>query len=144
MIDRDQGQIPRQGVSLGEGQADHDPADQAGAGGRRHGVEVGGREIARRLGLSQGQGAQVVDGLDVGAGGDFRHHAAIDGVLDDLGMDQVAQHARAGRVTTDDGDGGFIAGGFDAEDGQRLHPFSKDPEKAIVKPFALPAYPHMA
>ncbi len=38
MVDRDQGQVTRQGKALGKAQAHHDAADQARAGGGGDGI----------------------------------------------------------------------------------------------------------
>jgi hypothetical protein len=51
--------------------------------------------------------------LQMSAGRDLRHHAAEAGVQVGLRRDHVGQH---GRLVGEDGSGGFVAGGFDAEE----------------------------
>ncbi len=52
----------------------------------------------------------------MGAGGDFRHHAAEGRVLADLAEDDIGQNLRPAVVGAfDHRGGGFVAGGFDAE-----------------------------
>jgi hypothetical protein len=54
-----------------------------------------------------------VDGLDVGAAGDLRDHAAVDAMDVDLGVNDVRKN---GPAVLDDGRGGLVAGRLDAED----------------------------
>ena len=46
-------------------------------------------------------------------GGQFRHHATITGMDFDLTVDGMGEHTAAAGI---DGDAGFVAGGFDAQD----------------------------
>jgi hypothetical protein len=74
------------------------------------GVDVGEAEVGGGEGFfHNGQ-----DVLDMSPAGDFRDDAAISGVEIGLGGDDVAGDDGA---VNDDGGGGFVAGGFDAEDG---------------------------
>jgi len=70
------------------------------------------REWGGLRGLAKGLGDGFVDGGDVFAGGDFGDDAAVLTVSVDLGGDDAAEDLPA----SDDGDGGFIAAGFDGED----------------------------
>ncbi len=98
---------------LGGGQPDDDAADEAGTGGRRDAVEIVELD-GRRL---QGARHEAIHHVNVGAGGDFRHHAPIGGVRRDLAQDLVGQDGAAALlIERHDGGGGFVAGGFEAED----------------------------
>ena len=62
-------------------------------------------------------GDDVIERLDMGAGGDFRHHAAKGRVLADLRQHDIGQNpARAGGGALHHGRGGLVAGRLDAED----------------------------
>ena len=118
MIDRDERTGRRKGQSLGGGQADDDAADQAGSGRRRHAVELADRHF-RAL---QGLGDDGVDGIDMGAGRDFRHDAAIDGMLLRLRQDHVGQDMSASVGQALDHRGGrFVASGLDAENAHEVN-----------------------
>ena len=60
------------GQSLARQQRDHHPADQSGAGGGGDGVDLADRDIR----LGQHRTDQPGQDVDMGAGGDFRHHPA--------------------------------------------------------------------
>ena len=96
MIDRDQRLAGRQRQALAGEQRDHHAADQAGAGGRGDGVDVGDG----LAGLVQHLPDEVGQDLDMGAGGDLRDHAAerpVRLILADDGLRQdlpVARHQR--------------------------------------------------
>ena len=67
-----------------------------------------------------GQGVldQPVDALEMGARGDFRHHAAETAMLGQLAIDQVGQNPAARRAAggwrLDDGHGRFVAARFNS------------------------------
>src|SRR3954469_23789211 len=65
------------------------------------------------IGLLQRFAEDGEDIFDVGAAGDFWDDAAVDGVEMGLRGNDVAEDRAA---VLDDGGGGFVAGGFDAED----------------------------
>jgi len=97
---------------LGGGEAHDHAADQAGAGGGRHAVEVreGDTGVGHRL------GDDLVEPFDMGACGDLRHHAAECGVLVDLRQHHVGQNpSRPFAGTLDHRGCGLVAGGFDTE-----------------------------
>ena len=65
-------------------------------------------------------GDDGIERLDVGAGGDFRHHAAERGMFADLRKNNVRQNAALSvHISLHHGGGRFVAGGFDAEDDHR-------------------------
>ena len=102
---------------LGGGEPDDHAADQAGSGGGGDPVERS--KIA--LGLRHRLRDQKVEHLDMGAGGDFRHHAAKGGVLVGLRQNDIRQNAPApGRIALDDRGRGLVAGRFDAQHDHRL------------------------
>ena len=77
------------------------------------------RSASVSCGLAQGGSGQPVEMADVGAGGDLRHHPAIGAMLGNLRKQLIGQHnSPTVGVTTDDGCGGFVAGGFKTEHGQ--------------------------
>ena len=88
MVDRHQRQAAAHGHALGIAEPDHHPADQTGPGRRRHPVE-GGPVAA---GLDKGAFDHAVDGLDMAARRDFRHHPAIGCMVVDLAVDHRGQH----------------------------------------------------
>ena len=62
-------------------------------------------------------GDDVVEGLDMGASGDLRHHAAEGGVLADLREHDIGENPALGLIGPfDHGGGGLITGRLDAED----------------------------
>ena len=108
MVDADEGQIVRQGDRLGGADADDDAADQARSGRRRHRRQVGEAEAGLRHGLAD----QPVEMVEMGAGGDFRHHAAELPVLGDLRQHALGLHLAVG---IDQRHGRFVAAGFEPE-----------------------------
>ena len=108
MVDREKRQFPRQGDRLSRHHPDDDAADQAGpprGGDPRQIVEAD-------PGLPEGVGDQLVQMVEMRAGGDFRHDAAIGLVQADLAQDQVRPDAPVG---IDDRGGGFVAACLDSE-----------------------------
>ncbi len=105
VVDGDQRHSQPEGGGLGEGHPHQQGPDQAGGVSDRYGVNV-------RLGnarLPEGLVRQAGDGLHMLAGGNFRHHAAINGVHVRRGGDDGGQHRPA---VLNDGGGSLIAGGF--------------------------------
>ena len=116
MVDRDQRLVVHKRDCLGHGQSDDHAADQARSGGRGNAVERGERQLR----LVHRLGDDGIERLDMGAGGDFRHHAAERGMLADLRKNDVRQDAALSfRIPLHHGGGGFVAGRFDAEDDHR-------------------------
>ena len=113
MVDGDQRLSGCHGDGLGRHQPDDDPADEAGACGGGHCVDV----IEADAGFRHGFGHDPVQHGDMGAGGDFRHHAAEFGVLVNLRADDVGEDFRRLRPAHNGG-GGFVAAGFDAKNCQ--------------------------
>ena len=136
MIDGDQRLVVHQRDRLGRGQPDDEPADQARPGGRGDAVE----RIEGKLRFRHRRGDDVVERLDMGAGGDLGHHAAEFGVLADLRENDVGQNpAAAVRGPLDQGRGRLVAGRLDAEDDHRCLDI---PRRRYYKPFrtASPEY----
>jgi hypothetical protein len=104
---------------LGRGQPDDDAADQSGPGGGRDPVDIG----KRATGFDHRLGDDEIECLDMGAGGDFRHHAAEGSMLADLREHDVGQDLAAPLVRPlDHRRRGLVAGRLDAEHHHRVHP----------------------
>ena len=118
MIDGDQRFLVDQRDRLGGGKADHDAADEAGAGGGGNAIEFGEGDTRG----FQGAPDEHIERLDMGPGGDFRHDAAIAGMFVDLGIDFIGKYG-AGPVigAGDDSGGGFVAGGLQPQDANLRH-----------------------
>ena len=115
VIDREQRLVMDRGDRLAGHEPDHDRADQAGAGGGGHAVQVGEADA----GLLHGAGDEGVQMLDVAAGCDLRHDAAVGRVIGDLGEHEIGQHfALAGH----DRGGRLVATRLDAEDDHGREP----------------------
>ena len=54
----------------------------------------------------------MIDGLDMGSGGNFGHHTAKGGMFSDLAIDNAGQDRRAFWTQTNHRRGGFVAAGF--------------------------------
>ena len=107
MIDRHEGFARRQRQSLAGHQPHQHAADQAGSGRGGDSVEVANGEFRP----FQGPRDEMVDHLDMGARGNFRHHAAIGRMRGDLTHHLVRKDiAAAGGAQPNDRRGGFIAG----------------------------------
>ena len=89
VVDGEQRLVVDGGDHLAGHEAHHDRADQAGAGGGGHTVEVG--EAHARL--VHRTGDQAVEMLDVAARRNLRHDAAVGRVVGALGEHEVRQHA---------------------------------------------------
>ena len=84
-------------------------AGQARRVGHGHGVDL----LERQAGLAQGLVDHRQDALEMGAGGDFRHHAAEAPVQVVLRGHDRGQHLQP---VGHDRRGRFVAGGFERED----------------------------
>ena len=102
--------VQRQGQRLGEGRAHQEGAQQARAAGEGDGGEV----LRTHARLPQRLGDDRDDVLLVGAGRQFRHHAA-EVLMDLLRGDDIGQQD----AVAQDGRRGVVAGRFDAEDDVR-------------------------
>jgi ABC-type multidrug transport system fused ATPase/permease subunit len=109
VMDADDRLAQRVAQRVGDARADEQRAGEARPLGAGDGVE---RRL-RRIRLGQHRLDQRHEPADVIARREFRHHAAVARVQVDLRMQPVREQPRR-RVV--DGDAGFVAGGFDAED----------------------------
>ena len=104
--------VERLAADVGDGaggqRADEQAADEAGAGGNGDAVDG----VPRGAGALEGLIDDGQDDFDVAASGDLGYDATIGLVDVDLAGDDVGAHVPA---VFDHGGGGFIAGGFDAE-----------------------------
>ena len=73
MIDADERLFEHKGDGFGSGQADNQPANQAGPGRCRNPVELGKGQIR----VNQGLGNHEIENFHVSAGRNLRHHATI-------------------------------------------------------------------
>ena len=108
MVDRDQRLARGKREPLAGEQSDHHSADQPRAGRRRDSVDVANRHP----GLGKHLFNQPGQDLDMGAGGNLRHHAAVGlvgAVLADYGLRQDAP------VAGDERDSTVVAGRFKAQ-----------------------------
>ena len=109
MVHRDEGQPGGEGQALGEVDPHQQGPDEPRGVGDGDAVQVGEGFAA----LGQSLPHHPHDGLAVAAGGDFRHHPAVDAVLLDLGGHHRGQnfptvlHHRGG---------GLVAGALDPQD----------------------------
>ena len=102
---------------LGGGQSHHHAADQAGS--RRGGDGVNLSQF--QTGFFQGAFDHAIQYFQMGAGGDFRHHAAIRRMRFGLAENDVGQNfAGPGRKTAHHRRRGFIAAGFQPQYGQSV------------------------
>jgi len=116
MIDRNEGHASPECNRFASGQAHDQPTDQAGTRGRGNRVD----RIEAKLSLGKRLENRGIEHLDMGAGGDFRHHAAIDRVqvelrAHDIGQDRAAPVRRAAHH----GRRGLVAARLDAEHRER-------------------------
>ncbi len=109
VVDGDEGFVEAEGEGLGVGDADEQGPGEAGAGGDGDGVEVGEGEV----GAGEGFADDEDDVAEMLAGGEFGDNSAVVGVELHLGGDDVGEGVGA---AADDGGGGLVAGGLDAED----------------------------
>ena len=107
VVDAVEGRAEGRGQRLRPRDPHHERARQTRAGGDGDRVEVREGDV----GGVQGAADRGHEGLEVGAGGDLRDHAAEAHVLLHGGGDLVGQQGGA----ADDADAGLVAGGLDAE-----------------------------
>ena len=112
MVDGGKGQGVCRRDRLGRHDANDDAADQAGAAGCGDAVKFAEAEA----GIGHCLRDDAVEVVEMRAGGDFRHDAAIGTVLVELRQHDVRQN-RA--IVAYDRGGGFVAAGFDAENNHR-------------------------
>ena len=99
------------GHALGKTHRHQHGADKAGGVGHRHGVDV----LFRKPRMGKSLIREARNGLHMLAGGDLRHHAAVEGVHIRLRKNGVGQHSPA---VPHHRHGGLVAGGFK---GQYVH-----------------------
>jgi len=102
---------------FGVGDADKERAGETGAGGDGDGIEIGESDA----GLGKGGADDGDNGAQMLAAGQLGDDSTIARVGGDLRGDGRGKRAGA---ALNDGRGGFIAGGFDAEDEATGHGFS--------------------
>jgi len=112
MVDAHQGLARGQGQALGEAQTHQQAAQQPRPAGHGDAVQVrrGDAAAGEQLARQAGQAPQMLPR------GQFRHHAAEDG-MDRVLRGQPLQHQPA---VLHQGHGRFVAGGLDAQDQHRL------------------------
>ena len=109
VVDGDEREIVGEGESFGVGDADEQRSGEAGAAGDGDGVEIGEGQVRfSERGADHGN-----DGAEMLAAGQLRNDAAVARVGGDLRRDNRGNCARA---ALDDGRGGLVARGFNAED----------------------------
>ena len=117
MVDRDQGGAVHQCQRLGGGQSDDYSTDQAGPRGGGNPVE----RVESALRFGHGLRDEEIQHLDMGAGGDLRHHATKGCMLVGLRQHDVRQYPSASvRIALHDRGCGLVTGGFDAQHDHRL------------------------
>ena len=107
MVHRDQGHTQRVGGGFGKADAHQHRADEPRCVGDGHGIDV----LFGQSGVGQRLVRQGSDGLYVLAGGDLRHHAAIEGVHIRLGQYGVGQQRPP---VPDHGHRCLVAGGLES------------------------------
>ena len=112
MVHGDEGEIARKGDGLPRGDADDQPADQAGAGGGGDTVD----RVEAKASLGERLGDQNIEKLDMGARRDLRHDAAELGVQRKLRAHHIGEDdALAACLAPDQGGGGLVAARLDAK-----------------------------
>ncbi len=112
MVHGDQGLLVDQRDRLGGDQAHNHAADQPRSGRRCNTV----KSAELSAGIGHGGRDDAIESLHMGAGGDFRHHAAECGMLSDLRQHHIrANRGAAVIVAFHHGGCRFIAGRFYAE-----------------------------
>ena len=107
MVHRNQGHTQRVGGGFGKADAHQHRADEPRCVGDGHGIDV----LFGQSGVGQRLVRQGSDGLYVLAGGDLRHHAAIEGVHIRLGQYGVGQQRPP---VPDHGHRCLVAGGLES------------------------------
>ena len=108
VIDRDKGLPLDGGDRLRRGEADHESANEPRAGRRRDQVDLGKADTC----FVHCCHYQLVQVVQMGAGGDLRYDTAVGLVLGKLAQDLICQDLT---VVAHDGDGGFVTTGFNAK-----------------------------
>ena len=116
VMHRNQGNIQRHGRGLGEVHTHQHRADEARGIGHRHSVNI----LPGQSRLGQRLIGKAIDGLDVLAAGDLRHHAAIFPVKGHLGGDAVAKNLPS---ILYDGHGSLVTARFHS---QNVHFFTSN------------------
>ena len=116
MVHRNEGLIERQGSCLGKVDTHQHCANKTRSIGHRYGIDI----LSGQPRLHQRLVCQGVDGFHVLAGCNFRHNAAVNAVQLHLRCDAICQHLPS---VPDDGNSGFVAGGFHCQDIQTTHSF---------------------
>ena len=117
MIDRKERLAGRQRQRLSGHHADHDAANQAWAGRRCNGVEVGQSKTA----LAQRPFDHRISNVSMRPGRDFGHDTAIRGVLLDLAVHGLREDIHATiSAAPKHRRGRLIAAGFNSEKGHRV------------------------
>ena len=111
MVDGDQRHTQRIGGGFGKGHPHQHRADETGRVRHRHSIDV----LFRQARVRQRLVRQGGDSLHMLAGGDLRHHAAVQGVHIRLGQNRVGQHLPS---IPHHGHRRLVAGGFK---GQYVH-----------------------
>ncbi len=118
MVHRDERLAGGQRDRLRRGEPDDDTADQPRPGRGGDAVEIAQGDA----GFRQRALDDAVQHLDMGAGGDFRHHAAIGRMVVDLREHHIRQYlADAALTAAHHRRGGFVAGGLDTEQEEVTH-----------------------
>ena len=116
MMNRDQGFVQCQRRGLGKIHANQHRSNETGGISDCHRVNI----PTGQSGLRQSLVCQTVNGFDMLAGGDLRHHTAVFPVEGHLRCDAVCQHFPS---IPDNGDGSFITGRFNCQNIQTSHSF---------------------
>jgi len=109
VVDAEEGFVEGEGEGFGVGDADEEGTGEAGAAGDGDRVEV----LEADAGFGDGGAGDGDDVAEVLTGGEFGDDAAVVGMEGDLAGDDVGEGLGA---LADDGGGGLVAGGLDAED----------------------------
>ena len=113
VIDTDEGHSGGKAQTFGVGESDEQGANESGSNSDCD----GGETFEAGIGALQGLANDGNDGAEVFARGEFGDDSAVSAVGGDLRGDDAGEDgiAAGGVASLNDGRGGFIAGGFDAE-----------------------------
>ncbi|MFT6239685.1 MAG: hypothetical protein ACJAQT_001766 [Akkermansiaceae bacterium] len=112
VVDAIEGLFGSGGESFGVGESYEKRGCEAGAAGGGEGGDV----IEGEAGFIEGLLDEGADALGVITAGDLGDDASEFAVDLDLGRDERSEKFRLTMIAVDNGDGSFIAGGFDGED----------------------------
>ena len=104
------------GQGLGEADPHQKGSDQTGGKGHGRRVHVG----EGHAGLLHRLSCDARNGLAVGAAGDLRDHAAVEGMDGNLGRDNIGEHLKASVFRADHGGRRFVAGALHGKDDHRF------------------------